>query len=97
MATTATGEASLHDEALQAEKHLEALATGLGQVGASPATIKAVSQMAEVTRQIVSALGKGQEDTGDEEPSSEAQPTPHDTIGQAAGETGEAMQASAAK
>lgn len=91
-------EGNLHEYAVQAEANLEKLATGLAQAGASPETVKAVEQMAEVTREIVKALGKGQEQTGDEEPSAppeeEAQPT---SIDQAAAETSQAMQASAAK
>lgn len=65
---TASTPESLLDVALTAEKALEQLATGLGQVGAPPDTVKAVTKMADVTRQIVSALGKGQEETGDAEP-----------------------------
>lgn len=64
----------LHEHAVQAESHLEQLATGLAQAGASPETIKAVSQMAEVTRKIVVALGKGQEQAGDAGPSAGEQP-----------------------
>lgn len=58
----------LHEHAIQAEKHLEALATGLSQAGADEGAIKAVSQMAEVCRKLISVLGKGQEQTGDREP-----------------------------
>jgi hypothetical protein len=48
----------LHTHALQAEKHLEALATGLGQADADPGVIKAVSQMADAMRKIASAMAK---------------------------------------
>ena len=65
--------ASLHDEALQAEKHLEALATGLAQAGAPEGAVNAVTKMASVTRDIVKSLGKGQEQTGDKQP-----PAPQD-------------------
>jgi hypothetical protein len=88
-------EGNLHEYAVQAEANLEKLATGLSQAGASPETVKAVTQMADVTRQIVTALGKGQEATGDEEPPAE-QEQPR-TMDQAASETSQMMQASAAK
>lgn len=83
----------LHATAVQAEKYLEQLATGLGQAGASPETVKAVTQMAEVTRQIVTALGKGQESAPDEP---EVSPS-GGSMDQAAAETHQAMQASASK
>jgi len=68
MASAATGSpASLHDLAITAESSLEKLATGLAEAGAGEETVKAVSQMADVTRKIASALGQGQESTGDEE------------------------------
>lgn len=93
---------SLHDLALEAEKNLEALATGLGQAGADPNTVKAVSKMADVTRQIVKALGAGQEQTGDNEgpaeqaaPSEQPEPQQH-TIGSATASLHQAMQQSAA-
>lgn len=88
-------EGNLHEYAVQAEQNLEKLATGLAQAGASPETIKAVEQMADVTREIVKALGKGQEQTADEEPPAEEEaPSSFD---QAAAETSQAMQESAAK
>lgn len=62
---------SLHELALGAEKNLEQLATGLAQAGADKQTVAAVSKMAEVTRGIVKALGKGQEQTGDTQPPAE--------------------------
>lgn len=46
----------LHDHALQAEKHLEALATGLAAAHADPSAVKAVVQMADVMRQLLKAL-----------------------------------------
>ena len=64
---------NLHEYAVQAEANLEKLATGLAESGADEQSVKVVSQMAEVTRKIVVALGKGQESTGDEEP---AEPQP---------------------
>lgn len=88
-------EGNLHEYAVRAEENLEKLATGLAEEGASPQTVEAVSQMADVTRQIVSALGKGQEETGDEEPpAEESSPKTYD---EAAGETQAMMQAAAAK
>src|SRR4051794_12735421 len=64
---------SLHEHALQAEKHLEALATGLSAAGADPQSIKGVTQMADVCRKMVSAFGKGQEQTGDKQPAAAPQ------------------------
>lgn len=49
----------LHTHAIEAEKHLEQLATGLAEIGADPAAVKAISQMADVTRKIASGLAKG--------------------------------------
>ncbi len=95
-----SAEVDLHEVALAAEKNLEALATGLGQAGASPQTVKAVTQMAEVTRQIVAALGKGSS-TAPDEPApaehEEAPSNPHGSYDQAAAETHEAMTSAAAK
>lgn len=59
---------NLHEVAVAAERNLEQLATGLAQAGADEKTVSAVTQMADVTREIVKALGKGQESTGDDEP-----------------------------
>ncbi len=80
--------ADIHATAVQAEKYAEQLATELAREGASETTIQSVSQCADIFRQVVEALGRGQEETGDEEPSS---------LDQAAAETQAAMQASAQK
>jgi hypothetical protein len=48
----------LHKHALDAEKHLEQLATGLAQLGADPGALKAVGQMAEAVRGIAKSLNK---------------------------------------
>lgn len=69
---------SLHDHALQAEQHLEALATGLAKAGADPAAIQTVTKMASVTRKLISALGKGQEETGDKEPPADEEAPPEE-------------------
>lgn len=72
----------LHTAAVNAEQNLEQLATGLAQAGADEATVQAVTKMAEVTRQLVKALGAGQEQTGDQAPpaaSSEQQPNTMDS------------------
>lgn len=61
----------LHDHAVQAEKHAEALATGLAQVGADEAAVKTVTQCAEILRKIATALAKG--GTSDDQPEPEAQ------------------------
>lgn len=62
----------LHDHAVQAEKHAEALATGLAQVGADDAAVKTVTQCAEILRKIATALAKG--GTSDEQPEPEPEP-----------------------
>lgn len=49
----------LYDLCKQAEKLLERLATGLGQVGAGDDAVKAVSQMADVVERICNGLAKG--------------------------------------
>lgn len=77
-ATPAENE-SLHEHAVNAERSLEQLATGLAQAGAEDGVVKAFTQMADVTRQLVTALGKGQEQTADTEPPADeavAQPPP---------------------
>lgn len=87
---------SLHEHALQAEKHLEQLATGLTSAGADPSAIKAVTQMAEVCRKLVSAFGKGQEATGDKEPPADTRPQPRNTM-EAAQQLHQDVQANAAQ
>lgn len=84
---------SLHSEAVEAEKHLEALATGLAEAGAPEQTTKAVTQMADVVRQLVQALGQGQSQTGDNEPAAAPEPEApsHSDYGQAAGEVQSAV------
>lgn len=69
---------NLHEVAVAAESNLEKLATGLAQSGADEKTVNAVSQMADVCRQIVKALGKGQEATGDDEPPESEEEEPED-------------------
>ena len=49
----------VHDYAVEASKCLEQRATGLGQLGADPGAVEAVSKMADVTRKIASGLAKG--------------------------------------
>ena len=49
---------NLLEYAIQAEKNLEQLATGLGQEGADEGTIQVVTQMAEMARKLVRAMGK---------------------------------------
>lgn len=69
---------SLHEHAVEAERHLEALATGLAGAGADEGAIKTVQKMADVTRQLVKALGKGQEESGDDEPPAPEEPSPEE-------------------
>lgn len=42
----------------QAEKDLEQIATGLGQIGAAPQAVKTFSQMAEVVRKVCTGLAQ---------------------------------------
>ena len=67
----------VHTCAVQAEAAVEQLATELAQAGADGHTVKGVSQMAEVLRSIVSALGKGQAYTADNAPPDEPEPQQH--------------------
>lgn len=84
--------------AVDAERNLEGLATELARMGADEQTVNAVSQMADVTRKIVKALGKGQAETGDQQPPypeqqpAQAQPR---TIGEATSALHSDMQQSA--
>lgn len=67
---------NLLEKAQDAERGVEALATALGQAGADDQTLSALEQISEALRQIVTALGAGQEDTADDEPA--AQPRDFD-------------------
>jgi GTP cyclohydrolase I len=49
----------VHDYAVEAEKSVEQLATGLGQMGADPGMVEACGQMADVLRKIATGLAKG--------------------------------------
>jgi len=49
----------LHTHAIEAEKHAEQLATGIAQIGADPAAVKAVTQCAALFRKIAVSLAKG--------------------------------------
>lgn len=83
----------LHEVAVDAQANLEALATGLAKAGADDSTLKAVTQMADTTRKIVKALGKGQELTGDTEgPAEDAAPSEEpETMDSATGALAAAM------
>lgn len=83
--------ADVHATAVQAEKFAEKLATELAKEGASQQTVDQISQCADILRQVVEALGRGQEETGDEEPAGSG------SIDQATAETHQAMQQSAAQ
>lgn len=48
----------LYDKCKQAEKLLEQIATGLGQLGAAPEAVKAFSQMADVVEKVCNGLAK---------------------------------------
>ncbi len=75
-AATPAGQGTLHEHAVAAERHLEQLATGLGQAGADNQVVQTFSKMAEVTRKLVVALGRGQEASGDAEPPADEAVTP---------------------
>ena len=47
----------IHETAVSAEAAVEKLATQLGEAGAPEETIKGVTQMADVLREIVKAVG----------------------------------------
>lgn len=64
----------LHSEALQAEQHLEALATGLAKAGVEERVVDAVTSWAKGARTIAAQLGKGQERTADDEPAQQEEP-----------------------
>lgn len=66
----------LHALAVSAESAVEKLATGLAQAGAGDETVGAVEQIAEVLRNFVTTLGKGQENTADDEPPAPAEEEP---------------------
>lgn len=57
----------------EAEKILEQIATGLGQVGASSDAVHAFTQMAEVARRTCAGLAKGMK----EQPAEPAHTPPH--------------------
>lgn len=90
--------ADLHEVAAAACKDLQELATGLAQAGASQPTVEAVKQMYDVCHQILTALGKGQSQTADEEgPAEDQAPSEEpETMDQAAAQTHQMMQQSAA-
>lgn len=50
--------AALHDHAIEAERHAEALATGLARISADPEAVKAVTQCADLMRQLAKGLAK---------------------------------------
>jgi hypothetical protein len=90
--------ASLHDHALQAEKHTEALATGLAKAGASDETVKTITQCADILRQVASALAQGAEHAPNEPAPEEGPPEGGGSpYAKPAAETHQAMQQAAAK
>lgn len=69
----------LHTHALQAENHLEQLATGLAKAGVDDRVLDAVKSWATGARSIAEQLGRGQERTADNEPP-EPQPEKRQTM-----------------
>lgn len=73
------GADSLHEHAVNAESALEQLATGLAQAGVDQSVVQTFTQMADMTRKLVKALGQGQEQTAPDMPPADAalaQPAP---------------------
>lgn len=96
MADQAATANSLHDHAIQAEKHVEALATGLAKAGASDETVKTITQCADILRQVASALAQGAEHAPNE-PEPEGPPEGGSPYAKPAAETHHAMQQAAAE
>lgn len=67
---------ALHEHAIQAEKHLEQLATGLAAVGAPPEAVKSLAKMADVVRGLAQRLGKPQQDQAPQPQPSQPQQRP---------------------
>lgn len=83
--------ADVHALAVAAYDATEKLATALGAEGASEDVLSNVTKCGELFKQITEALGRGQEETGDNEPAGPG------SLDQAAAETHSAMQQAAAK
>jgi len=66
------GADSLHEHAVNAESALEQLATGLASAGVDQSVVQTFTQMADMTRQLVKALGQGQEQTAPTAPPADA-------------------------
>lgn len=66
----------VHGTAVEANSALEKLATALGQAGADQNTISVVNKMANITKQLVHAVGPkaGQDQGAPPEGAPEAQP-----------------------
>jgi len=78
----------IHETAVSAEAAVEKLATQLGEAGAPDETIKGVTQMADVLREIVKAVGAPDPagpPEGDEVPPGAMDPNP---VGAVADEMG---------
>lgn len=67
----------LHTHALEAEKHLEQLATGAAALGASDKVVQSCTDMASACRQIADGLAKSMRD---EPAPTEQQPTTDQAI-----------------
>lgn len=85
--------ADLHELAVAADKALERLATGLASAGVDEQTVQVVNQCADVTQKIVSALGKGQAASGDNEPAEGAADTPAEEAPEGEAPQGDGMDA----
>lgn len=72
----------LHEHALEAEKHLEALATGMGQADAPENLLKAVASMADACRKIAKSMAKAPAPA----PAPSTQPAPPTTMAGATNE-----------
>ena len=66
-AAQAANASSVHELAVAADKAAEKLATALASAGAPKEVVQQVSTAADLFGEITKVLGKGQEQTGDEE------------------------------
>lgn len=78
------GPVKLHSHAVSAEKHLEALATGLAEAGAPKPVVSGVSRMADAMRDVIKSLNQQAADA--------PPPEPKPTIGSATDELASDLQ-----
>jgi hypothetical protein len=74
----------MHEHAVEASKHVEALATGFAKGDAEPDVIKAVTDMAEMLRGIAKAMAKAPTPAPTDAPPHETMATATDALAQSA-------------